>query len=624
MAAKRPRAGYQTFDVLVLDAGYKQTLASARSLGRAGLRVALGESVAEYRPPVPLPAFASRYCAHRLVLPNYADDARGFADAVLDFVGKHRVQVVLPTGDAASAALVPFRGELAKLGCTLALAPDAALEIANDKARTLEIALELGIPVPRSLPVGGIDDLPSVAAGLGFPFVLKPTISWTGKAAKRVVPIEVVTMAEAIAATERFLAAEAGVLAQRWASGRREGVTLFIQDGNVVASYGHVEHRTTPALGGASVVRESIQAPRDVLDAAVRLAKAVGMQGVCAVEFRRDADNRPLLMEINPRLVSTTGNAIQSGIDLPLMIWQWATGIEVKPVASHRAGVRTRWLRGDIRWLMENQGRVGRPDSEPRLRSFWIFASEFVRTWRYDYLDVRDFRPAIAELRSIAATTRRVVRNKSASLSTARREQVVKTVNALVIGAGPFGLSISAHLRGRGVDHMIVGRPVDTWRSHMPLGMNLKSEPYGSVISAPSTGFDIATYCASKGFEYVHRAGPLALERFLGYADWFTEQLVPDVREETVTEVAQADGGFRVAFAEAEPVSARQVVIATGVLPYARVPAEFTGLPKDLVTHTADHHLLDKFAGRRVAVIGSGQSALETAALAHEQGADVV
>lgn len=198
------------------------------------------------------------------------------------------------------------------------------------------------------------------------------------------------------------------------------------------------------------------------------------------------------------------------------------------------------------------------------------------------------------------------------------------STDVLVIGAGPFGLSISAHLRGRGVDHMIVGRPVDTWRSHMPLGMYLKSEPYGSVISAPSTGFDIATYCASKGFEYADRVGPLALERFLGYADWFTEQLVPDVREETVTEVAQADDGFRVAFAGAASVSARQVVVATGVLPYAHVPAEFTGMPKDLVTHTVDHHLLDKFAGRRVAVIGSGQSALETAALVAEQGADVV
>jgi hypothetical protein len=194
----------------------------------------------------------------------------------------------------------------------------------------------------------------------------------------------------------------------------------------------------------------------------------------------------------------------------------------------------------------------------------------------------------------------------------------------IVVGAGPYGLSVAAHLRGRGVDHMVVGRPVDTWRSHMPAGMNLKSEPYGSVFSAPRKGFDIATYCASKGLEYVDRVGPLTLERFLGYADWFTENLVPDVRDEMVTEIAQADDGFRVTFAEAAPVTARQVVVATGVLPYRHLPEELSSLPKDLVTHTSEHHLLDKFAGRRVAVIGSGQSALETAALLHEEGADVV
>jgi hypothetical protein len=78
-----------------------------------------------------------------------------------------------------------------------------------------------------------------------------------------------------------------------------------------------------------------------------------------------------------------------------------------------------------------------------------------------------------------------------------------------------------------------------------------------------------------------------------------------------------------VTVADAGPVTARQVVIATGVQPYAAIPAELSGLPPDLVSHTGDHHRLDRFAGRRVAVVGAGQSALETAALLHEAGATV-
>jgi thioredoxin reductase len=199
----------------------------------------------------------------------------------------------------------------------------------------------------------------------------------------------------------------------------------------------------------------------------------------------------------------------------------------------------------------------------------------------------------------------------------------VSTNEVLIIGAGPYGLSISAHLRGLAVDHLIVGRPMSTWRDHMPVGMYLKSEPYGSDMSSPQAGYDLAAYCRVRGVDGVDRGVPLSLERFLDYADWYTEQLVPDVSDVTVAEIKTVDGGFRVAFADADPVTVRQVVVATGVLPHAYIPAELSDLPAELLSHTADHHRLDRFQGRRVAVVGSGQSALETAALLHEAGSDV-
>jgi FAD-dependent urate hydroxylase len=194
----------------------------------------------------------------------------------------------------------------------------------------------------------------------------------------------------------------------------------------------------------------------------------------------------------------------------------------------------------------------------------------------------------------------------------------------LIIGAGPMGLSLSAHLRALGVQHMIVGRPLDTWHDHMPKGMMLRSEPYGSDMAAPKHGYDVEAYCASHGLtDYVARLGPLSLERFLQYGDWYVKSLVPDVLDYTVTEVTAVDGGFRVAFAEAESIIARRVVVATGVRPYRHLPGELRSLSSDLVSHTIDHSDLSVFSGRRVAVVGIGQSATETAALLHEQGADV-
>ena len=199
----------------------------------------------------------------------------------------------------------------------------------------------------------------------------------------------------------------------------------------------------------------------------------------------------------------------------------------------------------------------------------------------------------------------------------------MSTNEVLIIGAGPYGLSVSTHLRGLGVDHRIVGRPLTTWRDHMPVGMYLKSEPYGSDMSTPRAGYDLAGYCRVRGIKNIGRGVPLSLETFLDYADWYTEQLVPDVSDVTVIEVKSVDGGFQVAFADADSITVRQVVVAAGVLPHAHIPAELSGLPAELLSHTADHHRLDAFKGRRVAVVGSGQSALETAALLHEAGSEV-
>jgi predicted ATP-grasp superfamily ATP-dependent carboligase len=189
-------------------------------------------------------------------------------------------------------------------------------------------------------------------------------------------------------------------------------VTLFVVDDDVLASFAHLEHRTTPPLGGASVVRESIPMPQDIFTSSVRLVREIGLQGACEVEFRRDADDRPLLMEVNARPTGTIESAVAAGIDFPLMIWQWATGLPVQSAATYRSGIRMRWLRGDVRWLRENYGRVGRPDSVSRARSLLIFCAEFARTRHYDFFDWRDLGPAMADILSMMAKARRPTRQR--------------------------------------------------------------------------------------------------------------------------------------------------------------------------------------------------------------------
>jgi predicted ATP-grasp superfamily ATP-dependent carboligase len=397
-------AAPEHYDVLILDGAHKHSLTSARSLARAGLRVALGEGAGQFYPPEHEPAsFRSRYCSRAVVLPDYVREPAAYLDAVLAFAREHGVKVVMPVGDANITLLAPHRERFAEIGSFLAVASDAALEVANDKTRTLEVAAKLDIAYPKSVHVNAVEDLREAEAQFGYPYVLKPTVSWTGEAAARAVPVEVMNEAEAKEATTGFLATGCEVIAQQLATGRREGVSLFIVNGEVLAHCGCIAHRTTPPLGGVSAMRESYAVPEELLDTAVSLATTIGVEGPSEVEFRRDASGRPLLMEINPRLAGTLENAIHSGVNFPLMIWQWGTGQPIEPVKSYRTGVRTRWLAGDLRWLWESVTEKGRPDTVSPAHGLWTFGSEFFRTRHYDFVDRRDMRPAFAEMRDTVA-----------------------------------------------------------------------------------------------------------------------------------------------------------------------------------------------------------------------------
>jgi hypothetical protein len=153
--------------------------------------------------------------------------------------------------------------------------------------------------------------------------------------------------------------------------------------------------------------------------------------------------------------------------------------------------------------------------------------------------------------------------------------------------------------------------------------MFLKSEPYGSDLCSPDPGYLLGDYCRTAGEEYHDRVIPVPIDRFISYGSWFADQLVPDVEDVEVVSLAQAPSGFLLRTAQEEAIKAARVVVATGILPFAQLPAQLEGFPTELVSHTSTHSDLSGFAGKEVLVLGAGQSALETAALLHEHGARV-
>ncbi len=196
-------------------------------------------------------------------------------------------------------------------------------------------------------------------------------------------------------------------------------------------------------------------------------------------------------------------------------------------------------------------------------------------------------------------------------------------ISVAIMGAGPYGLSIAAHLRRLVSDLRIFGRPMDSWRSHMPKGLLLKSEGFASNLSDPEGSYTLRSYCRSKDIEYDDYVYPIPIDTFIRYGLGFQQDLVPGVEEQQVTSVTRDGSDFVLTLDSGEVVRALNVIVATGYAKFANMPAELAGLPASLVSHSADHVDLGSFAGRDVTVIGAGQSALETAALVSEAGASV-
>lgn len=195
-------------------------------------------------------------------------------------------------------------------------------------------------------------------------------------------------------------------------------------------------------------------------------------------------------------------------------------------------------------------------------------------------------------------------------------------VQVAIIGAGPYGLSIAAHLQPRNIEFRIFGVPMQAWRMNPP-GMFLKSEGCASNLSHPSASCTLQQYCNDRGLTYADSGAPVPVGVFTEYGLRFQKQFVSNVENTEVEQIDRLAMGFDVRLENGESFQARKVVVATGMSYTAYIPPILARLPSEFVSHSSDCHKPGDFKGRDVTVIGAGQSALETAALVHEAGAKV-
>lgn len=193
--------------------------------------------------------------------------------------------------------------------------------------------------------------------------------------------------------------------------------------------------------------------------------------------------------------------------------------------------------------------------------------------------------------------------------------------DVVVMGAGPYGLSTAAHLLGQGLKVAIFGKPMELWRSYMPKGMLLRSFWWATNLSDPQGQYGLERYLKEE--LNMDTFDPVPGDIIADYGVWFQKHAVPNVDETYIQTIERKNGSFEFTLVDGRVVTSTSLVMAPGLQPYVYRAPEYDHLPKELVSHTAELRTFDHLAGKKVVLVGGGQSALESSALAYESGVQI-
>jgi cation diffusion facilitator CzcD-associated flavoprotein CzcO/predicted ATP-grasp superfamily ATP-dependent carboligase len=534
-------------------------------------------------------------------VPDPLADEPGFIAALSAALASGRYAMVMPVTDVSLLALSAARDAIER-HTRLALPPHDVVVQALDKLGLAPAASRHGLSPPATFICHGDNDAREAASSLGFPVVAKPLRS--------------VVMRNGVRsqAGSRFASDDASLislvadyggscLVQAVEAGAVVSMGGVFVAGRLLAQANSRYRRTWLPDAGSACYSETIEISPELNQRAAALLTELGWEGIFELELIERGPGDWAAIDLNPRPYGSLALAIGAGANLPAVWTAHALGIETAPVRA-RAGVVYRWEDADLRhalWQCRN-GNVAAAGRVLRVHRHTV----------HPYFELRDPLPLLARTWSLAKGSARRV--NGAAVRGPRREVVV-------IGAGPCGLAATAHLRAAGVPTRCFGEPLEAWRDHMPAGMLLRSSRRATHIAFPGRGLSIDRY-ESAGRATL-RTPTLTREEFIEYGRWFQQMAVPDVDRRVISSVDADDGGYRLLLGDGEELQASRVVVAAGIAPFAHRPAPFAGLPPELVSHTAEHADLGQIARGRVIVIGGGQSALESAALLSELGADV-
>lgn len=386
--------------ILITDSDSRPALAATRSLGRKGYSVfTAGERSLSL-------AAASRYSSKFVQYPTPALDPEGFVSEIVRAVHSLGIDILLPMTEVTTLLLTEQRSLLPK-SCSLPFADAAAVAEASDKARVIDMARALSVPVPATTTIHSAREIERLAGGWNFPMVIKPARSrvrtdegWANTG------VHYAHDATDLLAQLRGLRPEFyPILLQERIRGHGIGIFACYDKGRPVAFFAHRRLREKPPSGGVSVLSESTPLNPEALGHSTLLLNRLNWHGVAMIEFKQDSRDGALrLMEINGRFWGSLQLAIDAGVDFPAILVDVARGLTRQPIGSYRLGIQSRWFLGDfdafVATLVRARRELNLPAGYPsRLRLFWEFMHLWGRQMHYEVLTLEDPMPGWVELR---------------------------------------------------------------------------------------------------------------------------------------------------------------------------------------------------------------------------------
>ena len=383
--------------VLILDANQRGALAATRSLGKKGVPVVVADETKTTL------AGSSRYCKETFIYPSPCKSPDDFIEILKGESFKRNVKIILPMTEVSTYLVLKNRKEFTGINI-----PFTSFETFNDltdKLRLFELALQLGIPIPKTYFIKKPDDIVTIYKKLKLPVVLKPYRSriltnggWISTSVKYANSIK--ELEEIIVRTEYLN--KHPFLLQEYIEGRGQGIFALYDHEKPITFFAHRRLREKPPSGGVSVLSESIEVDTYMRKITRKILDHVQWYGVAMVEFKVTPEGIPYLMEVNARFWGSLQLAIDAGVDFPWLLYQLVTGETVDRVNNYKIGLKNRWLLGDMdhlymRLFKKEKGQL--LSYSEKWQSIKCFLNFFQKDTRYEVNRWDDLKPFFFELK---------------------------------------------------------------------------------------------------------------------------------------------------------------------------------------------------------------------------------